>query len=207
VDSNRGNYRNQNLVQRIYGGTGFNEAQITNIDLSYASFHHTKLHDIDLSGALLVCANFTAADLTSANFTSAELYRTVFADTNLTNAVGLETCRHIGPSFIDHRTLAKSGNLPIQFLRGCGLPDLVINHLSVLRGDPIQFYTCFLSYSSEDEAFAKRLHADLQDNGVRCWFAPHDLDLGEKIGSTIDSEIRVRDKVILILSAHSIDSS
>ena len=24
---------------------------------------------------------------------------------------------------IDHRTLEKSGNLPLSFLRGCGLPD------------------------------------------------------------------------------------
>ena len=39
---------------------------------------------------------------------------------------------------------------------------------------PIEFYSCFISYSSKDEEFAKRLHADLQSNGVRCWFAPEE---------------------------------
>jgi hypothetical protein len=44
----------------------------------------------------------------------------------------------------------------------------------------IQYYSCFISYSSKDDAFAKRLHADLQNTGVRCWFAPHDLPIGAK---------------------------
>jgi len=35
----------------------------------------------------------------------------------------------------------------------------------------------FISYSSKDQAFAERLHADLQNKGVRCWFAPHDLPI------------------------------
>ena len=70
----------------------------------------------------------------------------------------------------------------------------------------IQHYSCFISYSTKDEDFAKRIHADLQNNGVRCWFAPHDLPIGEKILDSIDAAIRVRDKVLLILSEHSIQS-
>ena len=53
---------------------------------------------------------------------------------------------------------------------------------------------------------AKSLHADLQNKGVRCWFAPHDLPIGAKIRDRIDEAIRLRDKVLLILSEHSIDS-
>jgi hypothetical protein len=30
---------------------------------------------------------------------------TIFADTNLTHALGLESCTHFGPSILDHRTL------------------------------------------------------------------------------------------------------
>jgi hypothetical protein len=57
-----------------------------------------------------------------------------------------------------------------------------------------------------DQEFANRLHADLQDNGVRCWFAPHDLKIGDDLLDIPDAAIRVRDKVLLILSENSIGS-
>ena len=41
---------------------------------------------------------------------------------------------------------------------------------------------------------------------MRCWFAPHDLRIGDKILDEIDAAIRLRDKVLLILSEHSIKS-
>jgi hypothetical protein len=96
--------------------------------------------------------------------------------------------------------------LPLSFLRGCGLPERLINYLPSILEQAIRFYSCFISYSSKDEAFARRLHADLQDKGVRCWFAPKDMPIGAKILDTIDEAIRLRDKVLLILSEHSIAS-
>jgi hypothetical protein len=54
--------------------------------------------------------------------------------------------------------------------------------------------------------FADRLHADLQNKGVRCWFAPHDLPIGAKIWDAIDEAIRVREKLLVILSEASITS-
>ena len=70
----------------------------------------------------------------------------------------------------------------------------------------IQHYSCFISYSTKDQEFAARLHADLQKKGVRSWFAPHDLRIGDKILDEIDAAIRSRDKVLLILSEPSIKS-
>jgi hypothetical protein len=92
------------------------------------------------------------------------------------------------------------------FLRGCGLPDALIDYLPSLLNQPIQFYPCFISYSTEDDAFAKRLHADLQDKGVRCWFAPEDMKIGDKIRDRIDESIWFHDKLLLVLSEHSITS-
>ena len=54
--------------------------------------------------------------------------------------------------------------------------------------------------------FADRLYADLQNKGVRCWFAPHDLPIGAKTWDAIDQAIRLRDKLLLILSKSSIAS-
>jgi hypothetical protein len=99
-----------------------------------------------------------------------------------------------------------SGPLPLAFLRGVGLPDTLIDNLSSLLTQPIQRYSCFISYSSRDQAFADRLHADLQNKDVRCWFAPHDLPIGAKTWDAIDEAIRLRDKLLLILSKRSIAS-
>jgi hypothetical protein len=41
---------------------------------------------------------------------------------------------------------------------------------------------------------------------VRCWFAPHDLPIGAKTWDAIDAAIRVRDKLLLILSENAIAS-
>ena len=63
------------------------------------------------------------------------------------------------------------------------------------------------SYSSKDESFAKRVHADLQGKGVRVWFAPEDLKIGDKFRSRIDEAIRVYDKLLIVLSENSINSA
>jgi hypothetical protein len=112
----------------------------------------------------------------------------------------------LGPSPIDFKTFQKSGRLPLRFLRGVGLPDQLIDYLPSLLGQAIQYYSWFISYSSRDQDFAACIHADLQNKGVRCWFAPHDLPIGAKILDAIDAAIRLQDKVLLILSQHSIKS-
>jgi len=53
---------------------------------------------------------------------------------------------------------------------------------------------------TEDQAFAEKLHADLQSKGVSCWFAPHDLKIGDKMRDKIYEAIWGKDKLLLILS-------
>src|SRR4051794_30209265 len=201
-------------------------ANLTSADLTGAGLFGANLTSADLTGAGLFGANLMYADLTGANLTSADLSyanlsgatlsytdlskakinRTVFGNTNLSNVKGLKTCKHHGPSIIDPQTLQCSGALPLAFLRGVGLPENLIDYLPSLLNQPIQFYSCFISYSSKDQKFADRLHADLQNKGVRCWFAPHDMAIGAKIIDAIDEAIRLRDKVLLILSENSVAS-
>jgi cellulose biosynthesis protein BcsQ len=67
--------------------------------------------------------------------------------------------------------------------------------------------SCFISYSGKDAAFAEKLHGDLQQAGVRCWFAPHDMPIGAKMRVEIDRAIRDHDRVVLILSEDALSSS
>ena len=134
-------------------------------------------------------------------------YFTLFVNLDLSGVNGLDTIKHMGPSSIDNLTLAQSGKLPNSFLRGIGLPDNYIEYIpSLFHGDAIQYYSCFISYSSTSQDFAERLYADLQNKGVRCWFAPEDMKIGAKIRHAIDSAIRLRDKLLVILSETSVNS-
>ncbi|MFG6105306.1 toll/interleukin-1 receptor domain-containing protein [Leptothoe sp. EHU-05/26/07-4] len=187
-------------------GAKLHGANLIGADFSGAYFFNAKLRGADLGGAYLVAANLSGAKLSDANLSETELNNTVLGNLNLSNVKGLETCRHYGPSIIDHRTLAQSGQLPITFLRGVGLPDTYIDYIPSLFNQPLQFYSCFISYSSKDEEFAQRLYADLQNKGVRCWYAPEDLPIGAKIRVGIDEAIRRYDKLLLILSENSVNS-
>ena len=132
---------------------------------------------------------------------------TLFGDVDLSGVKELENARHRGPSTIGIDTVYKSqGNIPEAFLRGAGVPDTFIAYIGSLTGQAIEYYSCFISYSSKDQAYAERLHADLQDKGVRCWFAPEEMKIGDEIRQTIDRQIRLRDKLLLVLSEDAIQS-
>src|SRR5215472_6380618 len=100
-------------------------------------------------------------------------------------------CAESAPIFLaGFQTLQKSRRLLLPFLRGAGLPDRFIEYLPSLLEQAIQYYSCFISYSSKDQDFADRIHADLQSKGVRCWFAPHDMPIGGRILDEIDIAVR-----------------
>ena len=201
-----------NLIQADFSGAGLAwtnlvQADLSGADLSGVNLSGAKLDKADFSEAILAGANLSGANLNRAVLFKVRLYETIFANVDLTNVEGLESCIHHGPSIIDHRTLERSGKLPLSFLQRCGLPDTFIDHLPSLLDQPIQFYSCFISYASEDEALAKRLHADLQDKGVRCWFAPEDLKIGDKFRVRIGEAIQTYEKLLLLLSEYSMTST
>ena len=197
-------------------GAKLNGAELRAADLRQANLRKAYLGQsiefyplriaLDLTAVGLAGTDFSGADLRGADFGQVHLHGTRFNSTNLTAAKGLESCQHEGPSIIDHSTLAKSGKLPLAFLRGCGLPDFIIDNIPALQGDPVQFYSCFISYSAKDQAFADRLYADLQNKGIRCWFAPADMKIGDPIRKTIYDQIRVYEKLLLIFSEESVES-
>ncbi len=206
ADLKRADLKRVNLACADLSGANLTGANLFRADLSGADLTGVNLFRANLTSANLFRTTLSGANLTDANMSRARLSDIVFGRVDLTNAVGLETCWHQGPSIIDHQTIQKSGRLPPPFLRGVGLPDRLIEYLPSLFEQAIQYYSCFISYSSKDQDFADRIHADLQNSGVRCWFAPHDLPIGEKILDGLNAAIRVHDKVLLILSEHSIRS-
>jgi hypothetical protein len=199
-----------------FNGIALTEGDCRKANLKGAQFNgafceFTNFEDANLSGA-----SFRAADLRNANFRGACVDDTDFGEAlmdgtnwskvDLSTAKNLDLVEHTGPSTIDIDTVYLSkGKIPLPFLRGCGVPELLITYLPSLVTQPVQF-ACFISYSTEDRAFANRLHTDLQNEGVRCWFAEHDIRGGKKVYEQIDEAIRASDRLLLILSADSLKS-
>jgi hypothetical protein len=147
------------------------------------------------------------ADLVEANLSGAALGRTVFGATRLSEVKGLDRCRHTGPSIVDFQTLKNSGPLPIAFLRGVGLPDNLIEYLPSLLNKAIQFYSCFISYSHQDEPFARKLWSRMRQERIRVWFAREEMQGGKKLFDQIERAIHMHDKLLLVLSETSIKSN
>jgi hypothetical protein len=216
VDFEKVNLVRANLTgARIYGssfsgadmtGCSLSDALCVNVDLSKADLQHADLHHTVFREPPSQGDRWRFAPIfEGTNFSYASLGGGLFSNCDLSKAKGLDSCHHHGPTAIDWLTLVDS-HLPVSFLRGCGLPDRLIDYLPSLSDNPIQFYSCFISYSATDYEFADRLHADLQNHGVRCWFAPHDMQGGKKIHEQIDDAVRISDRLLLILSPSSMMS-
>ncbi|MCH8046879.1 MAG: TIR domain-containing protein [Planctomycetes bacterium] len=161
----------------------------------------------DLSSAVLWYANLNRATLTSTDLSDSRMSSTIFANTDLSTVKGLESVSHMGPSTIGIDTLFRSGGkIPEVFLRGCGVPEKFITYASSLIGSAIEFYSCFISYSHNDKAFARRLHDSLQGRGIRCWLDEHQMLPGDDIHEQVDRGVRLWDKVVLCASQHSLTS-
>ncbi len=212
------NLRGANLSQTNLWDAHFGIRDVGYADLSDANLSHSQLGGVDLSNVNLSRANLNGADLGGANlsnatldgadFTNSEMAGTALGDRDLRVVKGLETVKHRFPSPLSVNTIYLSGgNIPEVFLQGTGVPNSMIEYLRSLVGKPIDYYSCFISYSSKDQDFAERLHNDLQNKGVRCWFAPEDMKIGDKIRPRIEESIRLYDKLLLVLSEHSIVSN
>ncbi|HWO93805.1 MAG TPA: toll/interleukin-1 receptor domain-containing protein, partial [Dehalococcoidia bacterium] len=195
-----------NLIGGSLGGAALRGANLMDANLIGENLRGADLIEANLIGANLIDANLSGADLHNA------MFGTVLGRCSLRSVKGLETCQHLFPSFLDFHTLASSGPLPLPFLRGCGLPDRLIEKLPSLLNEPSEldepseYHSCFISYSSKDEKFAQQLYADLQDKGVPCWFARKDLPIGGRQREIFDRAIQLHDRTLLILSKHSVAS-
>lgn len=225
----RANFQNAKLANVAWGLNNLSHANFASVQLSfssisesiieYANFERANLrsasfYDCDLAGANfrfanLAIADFNRARLFDADFTGAKLVATVFGANDLSSVIGLDAVDHAGPSVIDVGTLYKSaGKIPEVFLRGCGVPDdfitFIPSHFGIQQA--IQFYSCFISYSSIDEEFTRRLYSRMRDEKLRVWFAPEDVKGGEKLYEQIERAIQIHDRLLIILSESSMRS-
>ncbi len=185
------------------------EADLSRSDLSMANLSDANLANSDLSEARLTFSRLARSRLAGSDFAAAVFGRTALNTVDLSGARGLTSVTHVSPSPISVDTLFKSGGrIPEVFLRGCGLPEQLIEYLPALVAPPtVVFFSCFISYSHRDRSFARRLHDQLQARGIRCWLDEHQILPGDDLLETIDRGIRIWDKVVLCCSRTSLTSA
>ena len=144
-------------------------------------------------------ASLRGTDLRGANLEAAWFGDTLVANAHLEDAGGLHALRHVGPSSIDHRTLARA-SLPAAFLAGCGLAT---------GGAAPGVGPSVLIVSVEpDRELGERLKADLESRRWLTWLT-HDAYLqnftfGFDFWYRMRQLIRMHERVVLILSEHSL---
>jgi hypothetical protein len=207
------------LINVNFSGTFFLKSSIVCSELPYANFtgaflkevnfNETALAHASFNSSVLTWTNFSHAKLNEADFSGADLGWTTFGNNDLSQAKGLDTTNHVGPSILDIKTLYRSkGNIPEVFLRGCGIPEAFIAQIPALLSsiEPIQFYKCFISFTEADDLFSERLYNDLQGKSVRCWRWKEDAKWGKTLMRSIDEAVRLYDKLIVICSEQSLNS-
>jgi len=208
-----------NLSRADFTAADLSGANLRGAVLKSANFTSATMVGTDMAGAIMVRANFSRANLlgarllgsnlTDVEFGDAIIGDTTFADLDLRQANGLDTVKHFGPSSIGIDTMYRSGgNIPEVFLRGAGVPESFIHNMKALVSamSPIDFYSCFISYSHADKPFARKLHGSLRTQGIRCWLDEHQLLPGDDIYHEVDRGIRLWDKMLLCCSEHSLKS-
>ena len=216
-------FRRANLHRASFAESVLSHCDLSGAKLRSATLRKTTFKTVcDMTGS-----DLTSANLTDTDFVGARWGYTTASNVDLSSAHNLERIVHSGPSTLGVDTLRLSqARIPDTFLRQCGLsdweiesaklynPDLTPSQIADIQdrmfhlraGGVIQYYSCFISYSSQNQDFARRLHDSLQDAGVRCWFAPEDMKIEDRIRYAIDQAIHLQDQLLLILSRDSVAS-
>ena len=194
-------------------------ANLENCVLTHATLNHTNLGGSNLKGVDARRADFRAANLGWTALDEAVLDEAIFAGTSFCNVnladASLIGTVHRAPSTVGTDTIQRTAsNCPqreskqselITFLEGCGVYQFIIEYFKNCIVKPKSYYSTFISYSHEDQRFARTLYEALQSNGVRCWY-DEQMKPGDPVQEMIQHAMRKQEKVLLCCSRASLNS-
>jgi hypothetical protein len=174
-----------------------------------------NLRDADLREANLISAELQDVQVAGTDFEGARFGQTAIGNVDLSGANNLDLAVHFRPSSVSSQTLhltaaglagmPESARRPVfRFLTNSGVDEELLVTVHSWIGKPIEFYSSFLSHSSLDKVFARKLYADLRSVGIDCWFDEKQILPGDNILDFVDQGIRIWDKLILVCSEGSL---
>lgn len=197
-------------------------SDLRSANLAGANLYTTLLEDSNLEGANLTGANLISAEMQGVRLAGADLEGARFGQTSiggvdLSAALNLDLATHFRPSAVssDSLRLTASGLATrpeptrrevFRFLSNSGVDEELLSVVRSWIGKPIEFHSVFLSHSSLDKAFARRLYSDLRNVGVNCWFDEKEILPGDSILDMVDHGIKVWEKLLLVCSRNSLST-
>lgn len=241
----RADLRGADLRGADLRGSKLSVANLRRARLDQSDLRSTILRWADLRGAVLGGSKLDGADLTGANLIWTDLFGTRlnetilykadlrwsrFGDTSvscgLSHTKGLNETKHWGPSYLSPRTLLEfKGEVPVAFLRGCGLANCEIEKVrsrgSELTQDEFEQMQAdrphqskdqspfmggiFIAYAHEDADFVQKLEKPLLEAGIPVWCDEH-KDNDDPMRREAIELARPFDVALLILSHHMVHS-
>ena len=134
-------------------------------------------------GRVVTGTFFGNNDPTNAYLSECIYHTTIFVHVDLSTAHGLGSANHNGPApSVSTRSFDRRARSPKSSSAGAACPNTSSRDQRALAGsiEPIQFYSCFISYSTADQEFASRLNKDFEAAGIRCWKWDHDARIRSK---------------------------
>ena len=204
ADLRGADFSNCDIAFATLVGANLAGADLTEADLTMADLTDANLSGAKLSAACLDVANLTRCDLRRATLVRTRLDRTLleevvldmtlFADCDLSGALGLETLRHDGPSIVGADTLARSnGGIPESFLRPAGVPPEFIEGQARLGNQTTPHRRVLLVGSVADDTIVRWLETELRSMGLQCWSLLADDEEAAYNTSVIPPMSRFRD--------------
>lgn len=207
ADLTKANLSRATLSKANLAGANLSKATLIGANLFEANLWEANLETANFTDANLSGTNLTEANLSAAIFHQCHIGYTEFVNVDLSGVQDLETVKHIGPSYVAISTIFNSGgDVPKVFLRGCGIPESFIQQLPELLNRPIQFASCFISFSYADRPFATKLHDHLQAKGIRCWLDEHQTRLKDDSLQRVERGISRWDRILLCCSEAALKS-
>jgi hypothetical protein len=200
------------LADADCSGAYFRRADLTQADLTNANLTKADLIEADLTNSSIKNANLIGADLSGATMIGVDVRGvtigwTKLCQLNLTQLVGFEQIKHIGPSTLGIDTaLLSHAKIEPEFLQGCGIAEGVIGNWKELFSHPLQEIPCFIRFAPDDSSFAKQIFKRGQEKGLRCWLdeMPVKPDGRKKAASPLTYE--TNERVLLCASKASLTS-
>lgn len=218
---------NCDLKGANFSGTSFTKAIFTNSDLTNVNFSSCKINDAKFDNAILNFACFDSAKIANTTFNSSDLSHSSFKFSSISSSVNMRESRldycnffqsdvdisiilwaksFIKTIFSKRKFILKLENRAARLPAEKKVIEKMHHDLEFYDDTSTLYSTCFISYSTKDEEFANRIYTDLVLYGVKCWFAPKSMVIGDKIRPTIFDAIKDHSKLLLILSNSSINS-
>lgn len=191
------------------------ECSLLDTNLARATLRKTILDRAVCNHAtLLASAALSEPSLLDTRFEWVDWGNTLVAGSDLSEPAVLDGWMHRANEITVSTLLRTAEGLQVRpdrkpqidrFLARSGVPKEIVNSYATWM--PSVYYSVFISYSSHDSAFARRLYEELSGRGVRCWMDERSSHPGRDVYGEIDQAIQLHEKVLLVCSEHSLSKS